>query len=417
MNGDLRKKLRSGSLLADSSIVFGASLVANVFSYLFQVYIGRALGPVGYGVFGALVSLLYIISIPGNAISFTITKFVSEYAAKNHRDKISALMLGATIKLGKYALLVLALFIIGSGALAEFLKIPSSTPVIILGIVFSFGLITPVIQGVLQGLQKFLEIGAIGIASSVSKLAIGVALVYLGFGVNGALASIFFSGLLVFVLTLYVLREYAKPAKSQIEESVFEYSTPVLLTALLLAVISNIDVVLVKHYFSAEEAGYYAAASLFGKIVVFVSSPIATVLFPKASRESSSMSAARILRESILYTFALAFFTVLAYLLAPTFVVSLIFGSKFGSAAQLIGMFGIAMAFFALANVFITYDMAVRKMKFLYIVLCAALLEVAAILMFPTSLATIIKILILSMGFMLAALVLFNREELLGYAK
>ncbi len=390
-------------------------MLANVFSYLFQVYMGRALGPVGYGIFGALVSLLYIISIPGNAISFTITKFVSEYAAKNRREEISALMLGASLKLGKYALLVFILFVIGSEALANFMKIPSSAPVIIVGLIFSFGLITPVLNGALQGLQKFWHLGAVGVAGSASKLLMGVALVYLGFGVNGALASIFFSSLFAFALTLYMLKEYLKPVKSRIEESVFEYSTPVLLTALLLALTSNIDVVLVKHYFSAEEAGYYAAASLFGKIVVFVSSPIAIVLFPKASGESASGGAARILRESLIYTAAIVVFVVMAYFLVPSLVVSLIFGPKFSPVAQLIGMFGVAMAFFALANVFITYDMAVKKMRFLYIVLCATLLEVAAILMFPVSLAAIIKILVLSMGFMFFALVLFNRGELLSY--
>ena len=42
----------------------------------------------------------------------------------------------------------------------------------------------------------------------------------------------------------------------------------------------NIDVILVKHYFSADEAGHYAALSQLGKIIIFGTGAIASVMFP-----------------------------------------------------------------------------------------------------------------------------------------
>ncbi|MEK6978105.1 MAG: oligosaccharide flippase family protein, partial [Candidatus Hydrothermarchaeota archaeon] len=390
----VQERLKGGSLLGDSSILISATLVGNVFNYLFQVYVGRALGPVGYGAFGALISVLYILLVPTSAISLVVAKFVSEYSASGERDKISSLIAGAAGKTLKYGLGIFLILLLASGGLAEFLQIPSGVPVIILAFIFLLALLLSVLQGVLQGLQRFWQYGLTSIIGALSKLLFGFILIYIGLGVNGAISSLLFSNLVLILVVSYFIRTYIKRTGAYIEGAVLSYSTPALLAMTSITVISNVDMVLVKHFFTPSEAGYYAAAALFGKIIIFVSAPIAFVLFPKASRSQAPHGGPGILRESLLFTLVPSLLAVAMYFIAPDFVISLVFGSRYTDAAPLIGLFGIGMTFYSLSNILITYDLAVKKMEFLPLLLFTVLAETALILLFPTSLLNIVWIVV-----------------------
>ena len=44
--------------------------------------------------------------------------------------------------------------------------------------------------------------------------------------------------------------------------------------------IITMDLILVKHFFSDQDAGVYATLSILGKIIYFAASPVASVMFP-----------------------------------------------------------------------------------------------------------------------------------------
>lgn len=412
------EKFKRGSLLADSSLVFSSTMIGNIFNYFFQIFVGRSLGPAGYGIFGVFVSILSIISVPATTIQTTIARFVADFAAENRYDKISSLMFRALEKLSIYGIIGLAVFWLGSGALASLLKIPSKEPILVLGIIFLIGYIAPVAMGVLQGMQKFWHYSVLGILGSAFKLFFGVFLIFVGLGVTGAVSSLLFSNLLVFLLALIFLRKMIIRIRVPVEESkLLAYSLPVFVATILLALIQNIDVVLVKYFFEPTEAGYYVAASLFGKIIIYFCGPIAFVMFPKASMEYAlTKNSSAILRDALFSTLALSSLVVFIYLMAPRFVVSLIFGVEYAEVAPLIGLFGVAMAFFSLANVLIIYNMALKKVKFLYFLLLSIILEVALIALFHYDLVVVIKTITIAMGFLLTSMLLINKKELLGYA-
>ena len=78
-------------LLKHSLIIFIAGLLAGFFNYIFQIYMGRALGPEQYGILGALFSIFYIESFAYTGIDTIITKFISEYKARKQFGKINSL--------------------------------------------------------------------------------------------------------------------------------------------------------------------------------------------------------------------------------------------------------------------------------------------------------------------------------------
>ena len=60
---------------------------------------------------------------------------------------------------------------------------------------------------------------------------------------------------------------------------------PALIASIAIAIPTSADVVLVRHFFSADAAGAYAAVSTLGKIVVFGPLAVSLALFPSLVRE------------------------------------------------------------------------------------------------------------------------------------
>ena len=84
---------KNDSLIKHSLIVFIAMGIGSVFNYIFQLYMGRALGPEEYGTLGALFSIFYVLVAPSGTVQTNIAKFTSEYKAKNEYGKIHALFI------------------------------------------------------------------------------------------------------------------------------------------------------------------------------------------------------------------------------------------------------------------------------------------------------------------------------------
>ena len=55
--------LRKDELVENGTIMFMFGTIAGIFNYIYQVYMGRALGPEEYGIFGALFAIFYLLGI------------------------------------------------------------------------------------------------------------------------------------------------------------------------------------------------------------------------------------------------------------------------------------------------------------------------------------------------------------------
>jgi O-antigen/teichoic acid export membrane protein len=255
-------------------------------------------------------------------------------------------------------------------------------------------------MGALQGMQMFMQMGLNSVAGTLFKLLSGIILVYFGFRVNGALLALFIGSLLALILAFMPFRflKGSKEVKGNI--TFFDYSMVVLLATIGLTFMTNGDMLIVKHYLSEKEAGFYAAAALLGKIILFATAPIAMVMFPKATvmNNNKDHNGFVLLRNSLLYTGGISIFIVVIFILFPQFIVNLLFGPKFLEIKGLLVYFAAAIAFFSLANVFVFYDLATRKYRFLYVLGVVSVLEVILISLFHDSSLTVVRILLVLMA-------------------
>ena len=117
------KKIFSSELSRGALILLITINLYNFLNFLFHFSMGRMLGPKEYGTLAALMSLVYIYSIPTEAIQNIITKYTSKFNLKNEKGKIKYLLRKSLKKAFLISLLLFIVLIIIAVFLANFLRI------------------------------------------------------------------------------------------------------------------------------------------------------------------------------------------------------------------------------------------------------------------------------------------------------
>ncbi|HEX7042536.1 MAG TPA: hypothetical protein VF189_04755, partial [Patescibacteria group bacterium] len=81
----LGKRLITHELVKGSSLIFLGSTFANICGFIFNLFLVRNLSYENYGEYTALLSLIVLVSIPGQSFMQIIVQFVSRYFAKNEK--------------------------------------------------------------------------------------------------------------------------------------------------------------------------------------------------------------------------------------------------------------------------------------------------------------------------------------------
>jgi O-antigen/teichoic acid export membrane protein len=396
MNFLSRQNLSKDELFRHSGVMFIATTLAGALSYLYQVYMGRALGPEQYGVFGALFAIFYMLMVISQTLSTTATRFVSKFIGEG--KEIGFFLLGSLKRMAFLGLIVSILFFAFSGKIASFLKISDPRPVMVLALILFLTWIQPINGGALRGLQRFKALGFVSVSNAFFKLIFGVLLVALGLGVSGALLGVVAGLFLAILISFFFLAPHFKrnnPHEPSFNYSAFyAYSAPVLLAMFCFSVPANLDVVLAKYFFSAKEAGLYTSASVLGKIIFFFPAAIYAVMFPMiAERHARGEDSDGILKRGFLYTGLLTAPVALTYIFFPQLVVK-VFGSGYISALPLVAPYGLAMFFFSLTVIIMYYHLAIKNIRYIALFASFTFLEIILLSIFHSSTLEMVKVLL-----------------------
>jgi O-antigen/teichoic acid export membrane protein len=406
------------SLVRENLFFFIATNITNLLAFLFHFYMGRKLGPENYGILGVLLALIYFFSITANTIQTSIAKFISKFNIKKEYGKINFLLKSSLKRLVICGITFNIIFIIFSSFLSDFLKIPV-LPLIILSFMITFEFLLPIIRGSLQGLQKFNILGLNLILEGIIKLFFGILLVINGLNVIGAVIAIILSYVIPFLIGNYNLRFIKKNNLIKINtKEIYNYTIPVLLMLISLTAFYSLDILLVKHFFTNKEAGYYSAAGLIGKMLFFGSLSISQVMFAKVSGlQSDKKQHKHLLKKSLLIIFLLTIPALLIFYLFPQLIINLLFGKEFLVIDKLILFSGIMMAIFSFIYLISFYNISLHKTKFIYLLLIFNILEIVSIYLFHDSLLQILIniIILLILLFIILLIITFKKDETKHY--
>ncbi len=416
-------------LVSNTAIIFVGSTTASVFSYLFNMLMGRMLGPAQYGEMAAILALLMIMSVGGGVITTTTMFYTGEMYGLGNFAGIKKLL-----KIfSKYVFALSLLFFLVGVALArpiaDFFSITHVVPVIIAFTSFIFGFVVLVNRGILQGTQRFVAYSLVGIFEMVLRVLLAVLFVKIGFALSGAIAATVIAAAATYFVTFWPLSklwqkiEKDDPAEFHFDKKeVMAYVGPVFISTLLLATLLNLDVILVKHYFPADQAGLYAALSTVGKIILYLTSPIISVMFPMImEKKSKGEKHFKMLLFSLILTFVGALLVLSVYSVAPSLVMRILYGKGYTQLYYLLPQLGIFVLFYTLVNLLANYFLAVKNFVFLIFMIAALALVLIWTGLSHTSITTIIKIFTVSNALLFVSMIgyylFIKRDQLSQYLK
>lgn len=404
----IRKAIRS-DFVRHGALVFGATMLGNVLNYVFNFAISRRLGVEGFATLSSLMSVLMIVSIPATVLNLIVVKYTAEFHAA-----------GDAAKLGRFARKLLAftgfasaaIFLIGlllTGVVADFLRIPNDGALILCAAVVALGFTMPSARGILQGEQNFKAFSISTTIEILLKVSLGVSFVYAGFGVIGAMFGWLIGTSISLIYTTWAVRIHRNAELPGLRlrldlTRLVTTSVGIALSTGTLTVLSFIDVVLVKHYFSAHDAGYYAAVNLTGKIVLFVANFLPLIVLPKAiAKARNGESPFALLAQATVGTFLMCGATLAVFGLMPARVIALVAGHQFAPAAQYVFQYDAAMAMLAFVTLLMNYKIALHRFDFLAPVILVVAGEITMISLFHHTLRDVIDILTVGNAIAIAA--------------
>lgn len=386
-------------LLRHNSIMFVGAMVACACNYFYQVYLGRALGPVDYGAFSALFSIYYLFYVFSGTFQAVAARFVSKFNAIGDNSSISIFSIELIKKMALMGSFSFIIFWLNRTMIADFLNLRSTTEVIFLGAAILFSSLLPVTSGMLQGLQKFNGLALVNILTFAPKLIFGILLVKLGYGISGAIGAVALGLAVAFLFSIIPLRIYLKNNQknnnSKFRE-MYSYSAPAILIMMCLAVPSNVDVILAKHYLTDTNAGLYAAAAVLGKIVLFLASSIPVVMFPKVSELNTlGMITRPLLNKCLICSGILSGSATVLFVGFPSLIES-IFGIGYADAYPIIKIYAITMFFVSLIWVIAQYCLATNYLNYSYILFFFTFSEIVVISILHDSIMQMAQILMMA---------------------
>ena len=338
-------------------MLLGSGIVSAV-NFGYNVVMARYLGPADFGQVSAIATMLMIASALTISFQLVCAKFVARNPTAWAKGRVYSSLLKRAWVGG--VVCAVALYLLRA-PLANLLKLPSEGLVILLAAAVAFSLPMGVKRGGLQGLCAFRSLSGNFILESGVKFLVAVAIIYLGYGMFGAVAAITASVIAAYLFMPVRFSGGEKQAEGQncIPAS-FHEGMQAIVFSVGQVIINNVDILLVKHFFDPQQAGLYAAVALVGRLLYFASWQVVSAMFPISASAKPGERARNVLATPMLMVACITAVFVTVLWLAPKFVIGIVFGQSFLQAESLFGLYAAATGLYALSVVLMTYEMSRR---------------------------------------------------------
>ncbi len=373
-------RLRSGSILLLS--VMGA----NFLNFVFNAVLGRWLSFEQFGVVTLVITFYYLSSLVTNALSATVNFQTATLLADNHEQEARQFFVWIVRRSMLFALIAVVVWMALIPLLQHFFQIASIWPLISFVPVIVLSVVTYVCVGYLQGSLQFAKAGAVVLTEPLMKVVAGVGLTLFGLG-TVVYWSLSFSLLFAAIVALMVsmpgitglltgIQKSSIKTKSTITSTVFErtFFITTLTTGLSSVLFFSIDILLVKHFFSAELTGQYAILSLIGKMLFFFATIFNVFTLPIIARTKDRAKTYRLFTALLGVTALLASIGWLVVGAAGYLTVPLLFGAKTLQISHLLPWYTLGIAAYAVSSVVIAFHVARREYYFAIVSVAGSLL-------------------------------------------
>ncbi|MFC1683058.1 flippase [Candidatus Zixiibacteriota bacterium] len=272
---------RGTVLLIFSKVLFLAG------SVIIHIYLGRTLGPIGYGQYGLTMSiLLWFEVIVNSAVPWAVSKVISERKSFARSTFRQGILLQIVCSLS-----IFVLFVALAPALAR--AFGDRTVKMLLwwaALDIPFFALLSVFLTYFNGLQQFGRQGMVSISRIFFKVSATVCLVAYGYSVRGALLGNILGSVFALAVGWYLI-SLPPPSEQRVRliRRVLSFGVPYALFLICAQLLLNIDLWTVKALLKETAAtGYYTSAQTISRVPYFLFLGLTTAIFPALSKSTSS---------------------------------------------------------------------------------------------------------------------------------
>ncbi len=387
-------------------LMFGTGMTA-ILGLIYTIYAARVLGPEAYAVFGTAVSLVMMCQLALGPINETITKFSAQYAGEANLGKVRTLAHEVGKRIAAAGLVGLLVALLLTKPLAGFLHFDNYGPLFAAYAMTYLTILISVGRGVLRGVQRFGAYNGNILTEAFTRLLAGFALLTALGSVTSALTAYIVALVVTLALSIRQLRAVWHGHERQTLDgrAVRRFTLPIFATMLTYAVFQNLDMILVKHYFLAEEAGIYGAAFALARAMATIVTPFSTLLVPLLTtlRAQGKPVAGPFLRVAG-YFCLLALFVLSIFGVFPGQIMKL-FTPDYAEASSLLLPLSVVRLLGFLSFLLVLAGAAVNRFTFLWAFVPGLLLEVVVLYLCHDTLRDVIFAIMIVQGITLAAMI------------
>ena len=403
------QRLVKHELVSGSFYLFIGTIFSAFFAFLLNLFFARSLTKQDYGIYASLIALITLFTIPAQSLTPIIVKFAGDYFAKGEIGKLEKFYFKMTKLVIFLAVVIFILFLIFSSVIKNFLNLDNYLYVPLVGLITSASYVAIVNMGMLQGVLKFFFISMTQILGAFFRILVGVALVFMGFRVFGAIWASFFAFLIAYLIGFIPLRFLFKKSTDVNvvipTRDLVEYAVPTMIAILSLSSFISMDVILVKHFFPPFQAGLYGGMALVGKVIFYFTGPIPAALFPLLiKRHARNLPFNRLFYLAMFLVFVLAALISAFYFIFPAFTTRFFLGKGYEGIIPYLGLFGVYIGIFSLLNVCVNLLLSLKKTFVFIPILIGSVLQIFLISIFHNNFYQIIYVSIFICGILLISL-------------
>ena len=337
-----------------------ATALGGITSYAVHMF-AKDMPDSEYGAFTTMIQLLNLIAIP--AIGLQAVFAVKAAKSKTKEDDLRMVreQIGITIAVITISLVGFGGIYLYGETLVSAFKLPS---IQVLAITLSAGIVAlllPMAYGVLQGKQRFLWLGWAMLSLGVVRLATLFGLFrFHNTSLTNGMIAVWAGYAFAFVLAISTaglpkmgLIEMLISLKRVNWRELTRQFIPLSLGGGAVIYMMSVDMVVVQRFFNEKQTGYYAAAGMIGRALIFFVGPIVAVMFPKLVKSHAEQKPTDVLRFTLLLTAGLCAIAITLGILVPDIPLRIIYDESYLKATPLIPWFIGAMAPLALAAVLV----------------------------------------------------------------
>jgi hypothetical protein len=370
-------------------LLLSTGLVAAT-NLLYNILMARILGASGFGHASALYTLLMLVT----AITFSFQIITAKFTARNSETLVRAQIYATLLRRSwQVGLGIAVLIAAGSAYLKSYFNLPAQHDLVLLAVAAGVYIPLGVRRGRMQGCYNFRALAINVVVEVVVKLGGALLFLHMGMGVTGVMAAVLLSIVAAYIAGQPGTGYRAKPGLIKIAP--FGEGLQAVLYFIGQVILSNLDILLVKHIFPPPEAGIYAAVALVGRVVFMLSWSVVSSMFPVSASHTQRQGGRSVLYTGLLLVGSVTSVFIAAIALAPEAVWTMLLGKPFllasvGSFSALLTEYAFMTGIYCIAVVIMMYEISRRIGTAAWVQLGASVLLAGAILSYHDSLSQVI---------------------------